>query len=57
MDLLARIAQVIVPMVPLMLFALGVRLTQLRRRDVPRGLLGAVSRPLVGLAVGVGWRR
>jgi predicted permease len=40
-------------MVPLMLFALGVRLTQLRRRDVPRGLLGAVARPLVGLAVGV----
>ena len=38
-------------MVPLMLFALGVRLTQLRRRDVPRGLLGAFARPLVGLAV------
>jgi malate permease and related proteins len=40
-------------MVPLMLFALGVRLTQLRRRDVPRGLLGAFARPLIGLAVGV----
>jgi malate permease and related proteins len=40
-------------MVPLMLFALGVRLTQLRRRDVPRGLLGAFARPLVGLAVAV----
>jgi predicted permease len=38
-------------MVPLMLFALGVRLTQLRRRDVPRGLLGAFARPLVGLVV------
>jgi predicted permease len=38
-------------MVPLMLFALGVRLTQLRRSDVPRGLLGAFARPLVGLAV------
>lgn len=38
-------------MVPLMLFALGARLTQLRRRDVPRGLLGAFARPLVGLAV------
>lgn len=38
-------------MVPLMLFALGVRLTQLRRRDVPNGLLGAFARPLVGLAV------
>lgn len=40
-------------MVPLMLFALGVRLTQLRRRDVPRGLLGAFARPLVGLALAV----
>lgn len=40
-------------MVPLMLFALGVRLTQLRRSDVPRGLLGAFARPLVGLAVAV----
>jgi predicted permease len=40
-------------MVPLMLFALGVRLTQLRRRDVPRGLLGAFARPLVGLIVAV----
>ena len=40
-------------MVPLMLFALGVRLTQLRRRDVPRGLLGAFARPLVGLVVAV----
>lgn len=38
-------------MVPLMLFALGVRLTQLRRRDVPRGLLGAFARPLIGVAV------
>ena len=38
-------------MLPLMLFALGVRLTQLRRRDVPRGLLGAFARPLIGLAV------
>jgi len=38
-------------MVPLMLFALGVRLTQLRRSDVPRGLLGAFARPLIGVAV------
>ncbi len=38
-------------MVPLMLFALGARLTQLRRRDVPLGLLGAFARPLIGLAV------
>lgn len=40
-------------MVPLMLFALGVRLTQLRRRDVPRGLLGAFARPLIGIAVAI----
>jgi len=38
-------------MVPLMLFSLGVRLTQLKREDVPRGLLGAFARPLIGLAV------
>lgn len=39
------------PMLPLMLFSLGARLTQLHRADVPRGLLGAFARPLVGLAV------
>jgi predicted permease len=38
-------------MLPLMLFALGVRLTLLNRADVPRGLLGAFARPLIGLAV------
>ena len=38
-------------MLPLMLFSLGVRLTQLHRDDVPRGLLGAFARPLIGLAV------
>ena len=38
-------------MLPLMLFALGVRLTQLRRQDLPRGLLGAFARPLIGMAV------
>ncbi|RYY84110.1 MAG: AEC family transporter, partial [Comamonadaceae bacterium] len=38
-------------MLPLMLFALGVRLTLLKRADVPRGLLGAFARPLIGLAV------
>jgi predicted permease len=40
-------------MLPLMLFALGARLTQLKREDVPRGLLGAFARPLIGLALGV----
>jgi predicted permease len=38
-------------MLPLMLFALGVRLTTLKRADIPRGLLGAFARPLIGLAV------
>ena len=38
-------------MLPLMLFALGVRLTALRRHDVPRGLLGAFARPVIGLAI------
>lgn len=40
-------------MLPLMLFALGVRLTLLRRRDVPRGLLGAFARPVIGMALAV----
>jgi hypothetical protein len=40
-------------MLPLMLFSLGVRLTQLKREDVPRGLLGAFARPLIGLAVAI----
>lgn len=40
-------------MLPLMLFALGVRLTLLQRADVPRGLLGAFARPLIGLALAV----
>jgi predicted permease len=38
-------------MLPLMLFALGARLTALRREDVPRGLLGAFARPVIGLAI------
>jgi predicted permease len=38
-------------MLPLMLFALGVRLTLLRRADIPRGLLGAFARPLIGLGI------
>lgn len=40
-------------MLPLMLFSLGVRLTALRREDVPRGLLGAFARPVIGLALAV----
>lgn len=38
-------------MLPLMLFALGARLTQLRSADIPRGLLGAFARPLIGIAL------
>jgi predicted permease len=38
-------------MLPLMLFALGVRLTDLHRREIPLGLLGAFARPMVGLAL------
>lgn len=39
--------------IPMMLFALGVRLTSLQRAAIPRGLLGALARPLIGLAVAV----
>lgn len=38
-------------MLPMMLFALGVRLTGLTRAGLGLGLLGAVARPLVGLAI------
>ena len=36
---------------PLMLFALGVRLTALTRGGLALGLLGALARPLIGLAL------
>jgi predicted permease len=38
---------------PMMLFALGVRLTSLTRKGLALGLLGALARPLIGLAIGV----
>lgn len=38
---------------PLMLFALGVRLTALTREGLALGLLGALARPLIGLAIGI----
>jgi hypothetical protein len=38
---------------PLMLFALGVRLTALTRPGLALGLLGALARPLIGLAIGI----
>ncbi|MCW5652620.1 AEC family transporter [Hydrogenophaga sp.] len=38
---------------PLMLFALGARLTSLTRAGLGLGLLGALARPLIGLAIGL----
>lgn len=40
-------------MLPLMLFALGVRLTSLTRAGLGLGLLGALARPLIGLAIAI----
>ena len=40
-------------MLPMMLFALGVRLTSLTRSGLGLGLLGALARPLLGLAIGI----
>lgn len=38
-------------LLPMMLFALGVRLTALTREGLALGLLGALARPLIGLAL------
>jgi len=38
---------------PMMLFALGVRLTTLTRNGLALGLLGALARPLIGLAIAI----
>ena len=40
-------------LLPMMLFALGVRLTSLNRAGLALGLLGALARPLIGLAIGI----
>jgi malate permease and related proteins len=40
-------------LLPMMLFALGVRLTSLNRAGLGLGLLGALARPLLGLAIGI----
>ena len=40
-------------LLPMMLFALGVRLTSLTRSGLAMGLLGALARPLIGLAIGI----
>jgi malate permease and related proteins len=40
-------------LLPMMLFALGVRLTSLTRQGVALGLVGALARPVIGLALGL----
>ncbi|UJW83169.1 AEC family transporter [Hydrogenophaga sp. SL48] len=40
-------------LLPMMLFALGVRLTALNRSGLALGLLGALARPLIGLAIAI----
>ena len=40
-------------LLPMMLFALGVRLTALTRAGLALGFLGALARPLIGLAIGI----
>ena len=40
-------------LLPMMLFALGVRLTSLTRHGLALGLLGALARPVTGLAIGI----
>ena len=40
-------------LLPMMLFALGVRLTSLTRAGLALGLLGALARPLIGLAIAI----
>lgn len=40
-------------LLPMMLFALGVRLTALTRSGLALGMVGALARPLMGLAVGI----
>ena len=40
-------------LLPMMLFALGTRLTALTRAGLALGMLGAFARPLVGLAIGI----
>ncbi len=40
-------------LLPMMLFALGVRLTALTRSGLALGLLGALARPIIGLTIGI----
>ena len=40
-------------LLPMMLFALGTRLTALTRSGFAIGMLGALARPLIGLAIGI----
>ena len=40
-------------LLPMMLFALGTRLTALSRSGLALGMVGALARPLIGLAIGI----
>ncbi len=40
-------------LLPMMLFALGTRLTALSRAGLALGMVGALARPLIGLAIGI----
>jgi predicted permease len=40
-------------LLPMMLFALGTRLTALTRSGFALGMLGALARPIIGLAIGI----
>lgn len=52
-DILAGLKLLGDTLLPMMLFALGVRLTSLTRQGLALGLAGALARPLIGLAIGL----
>jgi malate permease and related proteins len=52
-DVLAGLRLLGDALLPMMLFALGVRLTSLTRQGLSLGLAGALARPLIGLGIGL----
>ncbi len=52
-DILAGLKLLGDALLPMMLFALGVRLTSLSRQGLALGLAGALARPVIGLAIGL----
>jgi predicted permease len=52
-DVLAGLKLLGDALLPMMLFALGVRLTSLTRQGLSLGLAGALARPLIGLGIGL----